>query len=86
MNDTAHEPPRIAGPVPHPNRPRVLPPPGAWDTHAHIFGPSDKFPYQPGRGYTTDAPAQRFIAVLDHLGFTNGLVVQGNGTGSKSLR
>jgi 2-pyrone-4,6-dicarboxylate lactonase len=86
MNDTAHEPPRIAGPVPHPNRPRVPPPPGAWDTHAHIFGPSDKFPYQPGRGYTPDAPAQRFIAVLDHLGFTNGLVVQGNGTGSKSLR
>jgi 2-pyrone-4,6-dicarboxylate lactonase len=76
---SANEPPRIAGPVAHPSRPRVALPPGAWDTHAHIFGPSDKFPYQPGRGYTPpDAPVERFIALLDHLGFANGLVVQGN--------
>jgi predicted TIM-barrel fold metal-dependent hydrolase len=79
MNEIISEPPRIAGPVPHPSRPRVAPPPGAWDTHAHIFGPSDKFPYQPGRGYTPpDAPVERFIALLDHLGFAKGLVVQGN--------
>jgi hypothetical protein len=58
----ANEPPRIAGPVPQPRRPRIKPPPGAWDTHAHIFGPSDKFPYQPGRGYTPpDAPVERFF-------------------------
>jgi 2-pyrone-4,6-dicarboxylate lactonase len=77
--DTADEPPRIAGPVPQPKRPRRLPPPGAWDSHFHIFGPSDKFPYQPGRAYTPpDAPAERLIALLDHLGFANGLVVQGN--------
>jgi 2-pyrone-4,6-dicarboxylate lactonase len=77
--ETANEPPRIAGPVAHPKRPRVLPPPGAWDSHFHIFGPSDKFPYQPGRAYTPpDAPAERLIALLDHLGFANGLIVQGN--------
>jgi 2-pyrone-4,6-dicarboxylate lactonase len=76
---TAQEPPRIAGPVAHPKRPRVMPPPGAWDSHFYIFGPSDKFPYQPGRGYTPpDAPVERLIALLDHLGFANGLVVQGN--------
>jgi len=80
--DTANEPPRIAGPVPHPKRPRVPPPPGAWDTHAHVFGPSGKFPYAPGRGYTPpDAPVERFVALLDHLGFANGLVVQGNAHG-----
>jgi predicted TIM-barrel fold metal-dependent hydrolase len=73
------EPPRIAGPVPQPKRPRIAPPPGAWDAHFHIFGPSDKFPYQPGRGYTPpDAPVERLIALLDRLGFANGLVVQGN--------
>jgi predicted TIM-barrel fold metal-dependent hydrolase len=73
------EPPHIAGPVAHPTRPRVLPPPGAWDSHFHIFGPSDKFPYQPGRTYTPpDAPAERLIALLDRLGFARGLVVQGN--------
>ena len=73
---SANEPPRIAGPVAHPSRPHVAPPPGAWDTHAHIFGPSAKFPYQPGRGYTPpDAPVERFIALLDRLGFAHGLVV-----------
>jgi 2-pyrone-4,6-dicarboxylate lactonase len=73
------EPPRIAGPVAHPKRPRVPPPPGAWDSHFHIFGPSGKFPYQPGRAYTPpDAPVERLIALLDHLGFARGLVVQGN--------
>jgi 2-pyrone-4,6-dicarboxylate lactonase len=77
--DTAKEPPRIAGPVAQPKRPRVAPPPGAWDSHFHIFGPSDKFPYQPGRAYTPpDAPVERLISLLDHLGFANGLVVQGN--------
>ncbi|MGH6665649.1 MAG: amidohydrolase family protein [Pseudolabrys sp.] len=76
------EPPRIAGPVAQPKKPRTLPPPGAWDTHAHVFGPADKFPYTPGRGYTPpDAPVEKFVALLDHNGCANGLVVQGNAHG-----
>jgi 2-pyrone-4,6-dicarboxylate lactonase len=76
------EPPRIAGPVAQPQRPRIMPPPGAWDAHFHIFGPADKFPYTPGRGYTPpDAPVEKLLALLDHLGFENGLVVQGNAHG-----
>jgi predicted TIM-barrel fold metal-dependent hydrolase len=76
------EPPRIAGPVAHPRKPRIAPPPGAWDAHAHIFGPAGKFPYAPGRGYTPpDAPVERYIALLDHLGFAHGLLVQGNAHG-----
>jgi 2-pyrone-4,6-dicarboxylate lactonase len=77
-----NDPPRIAGPVPHPKKPRISPPPGAWDAHAHIFGPPDKFPYTPGRGYTPpDAPVERYVALLDHLGFARGLIVQGNAHG-----
>jgi predicted TIM-barrel fold metal-dependent hydrolase len=80
--ESAADPPRIAGPVAEPKRPRILPPPGAWDTHAHVFGPADKFPYAPGRGYTPpDAPVERFVALLDRLGFANGVVVQGNAHG-----
>jgi hypothetical protein len=41
MSEITREPPRIAGPVTHPRAPRIKPPPGAWDTHAHIFGPSE---------------------------------------------
>ena len=76
------EPPRIAAPVAQPKKPRILPPPGAWDAHAHVFGPSDKFPYTPGRGYTPpDAPVEKFIALLDNNGCARGLVVQGNAHG-----
>ncbi len=80
--DTANEPPRIAGPAAHPRRPCLPPPPGAWDTHAHVFGPAARFPYTPGRGYTPpDAPVERFAALLDHLGFARGVAVQGNAHG-----
>ena len=57
-------------------------PPGAWDAHAHIFGPADKFPYTPGRGYhQPDAPIEHCIALLDRLGVAHGLLVQGNAHG-----
>ena len=59
-----------------------MPPPGAWDSHAHVFGPADKFAYTPGRGYTPpDAPVEKFLALLDHNGCEHGLVVQGNAHG-----
>jgi predicted TIM-barrel fold metal-dependent hydrolase len=76
------EPPRAAGPVPRPRAPREKPLSGAWDSHAHIFGPAEQFPFAPGRGYTPpDAPAERYIALLDHLGFARGVLVQGNAHG-----
>jgi predicted TIM-barrel fold metal-dependent hydrolase len=75
-------PPRIAGPVGAPRRPAVAPPPGAWDTHAHIFGPQKQFPFAAGRGYTPpDAPVEKYRALLDHLGFAHGVIVQGNAHG-----
>ena len=80
MNPT--DPPLIAGPVADPRRPAEPPPPGAWDTHAHIFGPADTFPFAAGRGYTPpEAPAERYVALLDHLGFAHGVIVQGNAHG-----
>lgn len=82
IDDPAGEPPRIAGPVAQPRKPRQAPPPRAWDAHFHIFGPVEKFPYAPGRGYTPPAaPVERLIALHDHLGFDRGLVVQGNAHG-----
>jgi predicted TIM-barrel fold metal-dependent hydrolase len=77
------EPPRIAGPVEHPRRPATLPPPDAWDTHAHIIGPAERFPFTAGRGYTSaDQPAEKYVALLDHLGVARGLVVQANAHGT----
>ena len=76
------EPPRIAGPVADPKRPAAPLPEGAWDTHAHVFGPARTFPFAGGRGYTPpDAPVETYIALLDRLGFARGIVVQGNAHG-----
>ena len=75
-------PPLIAGPVADPHKPRSALPPGAWDTHAHIFGPTEKFPFTEGRGYTPpETPVEKYLALLDHLGFAHGLIVQGNAHG-----
>ncbi|MPZ41619.1 MAG: amidohydrolase family protein [Rhizobiales bacterium] len=82
VNTVASEPPPIAGPVPRPRRPAILPPAGAWDTHAHIFGPVDRFPFAAGRGYTPPpAPLETYLALLDHLGLARGVIVQGNAHG-----
>jgi 2-pyrone-4,6-dicarboxylate lactonase len=62
--------------------PLVKTPPGAWDTHAHVFGPSDRFPYGPDRSYTPpDAPLPKYLHMLDTLGFTYGGLVQGSAHG-----
>ena len=83
MNTASDEPPLIAGPVSHPRQPAELPVPGAWDTHAHIFGPVDQFPFAPGRGYTPPlAPVEKYLALLDHLGLARGVIVQGNAHGT----
>ncbi len=79
---SATEPQRIAGPIANPKSPNEAPPARAWDTHAHIFGPSDKFPYAEGRGYTPkDAPIETYLKLLDRLGCARGLIVQGNAHG-----
>lgn len=76
------EPPSIPPPVHPPSRPASAPPPGAVDCHAHIFGPSDRFPYTEGRGYTPpDAPLTKYLEMLDILGFARGVCVQGNAHG-----
>ena len=57
-------------------------PPDACDTHAHVFGPSDRFPYADDRSYTPpDAPLEKYLGMLDALGFSRGVLVQGSAHG-----
>lgn len=52
-------------------------PPGACDTHCHVFGPAARFPYAEPRSYTPeDAPLEAYLALLDRLGFDRGVLVQ----------
>jgi len=65
-----------------PSRPKVPTPPKACDTHAHVFGPGARFPYAEDRSYTPpDAPLEKYLAMLDTLGFERGALVQGSAHG-----
>jgi predicted TIM-barrel fold metal-dependent hydrolase len=63
-------------------RPKVPPPSNACDTHAHVFGPADRFPYAEDRSYTPpDAPLEKYLTMLDTVGFARGVLVQGSAHG-----
>ena len=63
-------------------RPNVPLPPDACDTHAHVFGPADRFPYADDRSYTPpDAPLEKYLGMLDTIGFARGVLVQGSAHG-----
>jgi 2-pyrone-4,6-dicarboxylate lactonase len=65
-----------------PSPPKIPLPPGACDTHAHVFGPASRFPYADDRSYTPpDAPLEKYLAMLDTLGFARGALVQGSAHG-----
>jgi predicted TIM-barrel fold metal-dependent hydrolase len=50
---------------------------------AHVFGPSDRFPYADGRGYTPpDCPVESYIRLLDTLGIDRGVIVHGSAHGA----
>ncbi|HEY6256631.1 MAG TPA: amidohydrolase family protein [Xanthobacteraceae bacterium] len=66
---------------PQPDRntriPKIKLPPGACDTHFHIFGPQDRFPLSPGRRLEVeDCTIDDLISMHDTLGISRGLIVQ----------
>jgi predicted TIM-barrel fold metal-dependent hydrolase len=64
------------------SRPKTPPPPDACDTHAHVFGPAARFPYADDRSYTPpDAPLEKYLGMLDTIGFARGVLVQGSAHG-----
>ncbi len=62
--------------------PRFVAPAGACDCHAHVFGPYTSFPLAEDRSYTPpENGAERFIAHLDRLGLTRGVLVTASAQG-----
>jgi 2-pyrone-4,6-dicarboxylate lactonase len=68
------------GPDPHPKAPRLRAPPGACDTHIHLFGPAAKYPFAPDSPYTShDALPETFIALQEKLGLSRAVIVSPGG-------
>jgi 2-pyrone-4,6-dicarboxylate lactonase len=69
--------PTIAPPDPNPKKPRNTLPPLACDSHFHVFGPHDKFPYAANRTFTpADASKEDLFRLHAFLGFQRGVFVQ----------
>lgn len=52
-------------------------PAGAWETHAHVIGPSTDYPFVSGRHFNPPpASSADFVAMLDKVGLQYGVVVQ----------
>jgi 2-pyrone-4,6-dicarboxylate lactonase len=61
--------PLCLGPDPAPSKAKFTLPPGTIDSHAHIFGASDRYPYSSARGYTPpQANLQSYLALHEALG------------------
>ena len=57
--------------------PRLALPPGACDTHVHIFGPQARFPLLPSRRLDVeDCTCDDLVALHDTLGISRALLVQ----------
>lgn len=68
--------PAIPGPDRNTKTPKFKAPPGACDTHCHIFGPAARYPYSPKRSYTPpDSSFDDLRALHAKLGIERAVIV-----------
>ncbi|MEV4628192.1 amidohydrolase family protein [Micromonospora sp. NPDC049523] len=63
-------------PRPLPRAPRLVPPAGSTDSHAHAFGPFAAYPPGPSSYPVPESPSTHFLAMLDAVGLSRGVLVQ----------
>jgi 2-pyrone-4,6-dicarboxylate lactonase len=64
-------------PDPNTRKPRFTPPANACDTHFHIFGPPETFPFLSTHEYTPPAaPLEHYLKMTEIIGVQRGVVVQ----------
>lgn len=77
MGDDANGLPYALPPDPNTRAPTWILPDGACDTHFHIFGPPDKFPFAETRRYTPPGgPLENYRKVQEITGLARGIAVQ----------
>jgi predicted TIM-barrel fold metal-dependent hydrolase len=75
------------GPDPNPTPPRLKAPPGATDTHFHIFGPEDRYPFVPERRFTPpDASVAAYLKMHRTVGLARAVLVQPSMYGTDNRR
>ncbi|HEX6769463.1 MAG TPA: amidohydrolase family protein [Candidatus Binatia bacterium] len=76
----------VKPPNPKPHAPRFTLPPGACDTHLHVYGPFDRYPLVAERGYDPDPHSTLDDYLLTHraLGLERAVIVTGSGNGTNN--
>jgi predicted TIM-barrel fold metal-dependent hydrolase len=63
-------------PDPNPNAPTFPVPSGSWDTHFHLYGPPERFPYAETRLFTPPAaPFEHWQRISAAIGIARGVTV-----------
>ena len=73
---------------PDPGKPHIVLPEGACDSHCHVFGPANRFPYAATSSYIpVDAPKELLFKLQKFLGFERAVIVQASchGTDNSAL-
>ncbi len=74
----------------HPNIPKLKTPPGACDSHIHIFGPANHYPFHEGAAYhSPDALPETYVAWQDRLGLERAVIIHptalGRGANARTI-
>jgi len=64
-------------PDPNTRKPHAIPPPNSCDTHFHVFGPPETFPFVSTHEYTPPAaPLEHYLKMIAVIGIERAVVVQ----------
>ena len=76
----------VQRPDPNTKEPRLIAPPGACDTHLHIYGPFDTYPLVAERNYSPDphSTLDNYLKVHRALGLDRAVIVTGSANGTNN--
>ncbi|MGH7844067.1 MAG: amidohydrolase family protein [Candidatus Binatia bacterium] len=76
----------VQPPNPNTRQPKLKAPPGACDTHLHVYGPFDRYPLSPDRHYTPalHSTLDDYLKVRRALGLERAVIVTGSGNGTNN--
>jgi 2-pyrone-4,6-dicarboxylate lactonase len=74
----------VQPPNPNTRKPKLVAPPGACDTHLHVYGPFDRYPLVAERNYDPDphSTLDDYLKVHRALGLERAVIVTGSGNGT----
>ncbi len=76
----------VEPPNPHTRTPKLIAPPGACDTHLHVYGPRDNYPLNAERNYDPDphSTLDDYLKIHRALGLERAVIVTGSANGTNN--